>query len=55
MVSMIKDLKVKGYSSVSKVGTEVKINRLVDDDHNIECNVTVIRAMMLNSELVKKA
>ena len=28
MVTMIKDLKVKGSSSVAKVGTKVKINRL---------------------------
>jgi protein PhnA len=55
MVAMIKDLKVKGYSSVAKVGTKVKINRLVDGDHNIDCKVTGIGAMMLKSEFVKKA
>ena len=55
MVTMIKDLKVKGSSSVAKVGTKVKINRLVDGDHNIDCKITGIGAMMLKSELVKKA
>ena len=55
MVTMIKDLKVKGSSSVAKVGTKVKINRLVDGDHNIDCKVTGIGAMMLKSEFVKKA
>jgi protein PhnA len=55
MVSMIKDLKVKGSSSVAKVGTKVKINRLVDGDHNIDCKVTGIGAMMLKPEFVKKA
>ena len=55
MVAMIKDLKVKGSSSVVKVGTKVKINRLVDGDYNIDCKVTSIGAMMLKSELVKKA
>jgi protein PhnA len=55
MVTMIKDLKVKGSSSVEKVGTKVKINRLVDGDHNIDCKVTGIGAMMLKSEFVKKA
>jgi len=55
MVAMIKDLKVKGSSSVAKVGTKVKINRLVDGDHNIDCKVTGIGAMMLKSEFVKKA
>ena len=55
MVTMIKDLKVKGSSSVAKVGTKVKINRLVDGDHNIDCKITGIGAMMLKSEFVKKA
>ena len=54
MVTMIKDLKVKGSSSVAKVGTKVKINRLVDGDHNIDCKITGIGAMMLKSEFVKK-
>ena len=55
MVTLIKDLKVKGTSSVAKVGTKVKINRLVDGDHNIDCKVTGIGAIMLKSEFVKKA
>ena len=54
-VTLIKDLKVKGTSSVAKVGTKVKINRLVDGDHNIDCKVTGIGAIMLKSEFVKKA
>ena len=37
-VSVIKDLKVKGSSSVIKVGTKVKNIRLVDGDHDIDCN-----------------
>jgi hypothetical protein len=32
-----------------------KINRLVDGDHNIDCKITGIGAMMLKSEFVKKA
>ena len=55
MVTMIKDLKVKGSSSVAKVSTKVKINRLVEGDHNIDCKITGIGAMMLKSEFVKKA
>lgn len=55
MVTLIKDLKVKGSSSVAKVGTRVKINRLVDGDHNIDCKITGIGKMMLKSEFVKKA
>jgi protein PhnA len=55
MVTLIKDLKVKGSSSVAKVGTRVKINRLVDGDHNIDCKIPGIGPMMLKSEFVKKA
>ncbi|ROQ20153.1 protein PhnA [Marinimicrobium koreense] len=52
--TMAKDIKVKGSSLVLKVGTKVKINRLVDGDHNIDCKVDGVGAMMLKSELVKK-
>ena len=52
---MIKDLKVKDSSSVAKVGNKLKINLLVDGDHNIDCKVTGIGVMMLKSEFVKKA
>ena len=54
-VTVIKDLKVKGSSSVVKVGTKVKIIRLVDGDHNIDCRIDGIGAMKLKSEFVKKA
>ncbi len=53
-VSVIKDLKVKGSSSVVKVGTKVKNIRLVDGDHNIDCKIPAIGAMKLKSEFVKK-
>lgn len=53
-VTAIKDLKVKGSSSVVKVGTKVKNIRLVDGDHNIECKIGGIGAMKLKSEFVKK-
>lgn len=54
-VTVIKDLKVKGASSVVKVGTRVKNIRLVDGDHNIDCRIEGIGAMKLKSEFVKKA
>jgi len=54
-VSVIKDLKVKGSSSVVKVGTKVKNIRLVDGDHDIDCKIDGIGAMKLKSEFVKKA
>lgn len=53
-VSVIKDLKVKGTSSVVKVGTKVKNIRLVEGDHNIDCRIDGIGAMKLKSEFVKK-
>jgi protein PhnA len=54
-VTVIKDLKVKGASSVLKVGTKVKSIRLVEGDHNIDCNIDGFGAMKLKSEFVKKA
>ena len=54
-VTVIKDLKIKGSSSVVKVGTKVKIIRLVDGDHDIDCRIEGIGAMQLKSEFVKKA
>ena len=53
-ISVIKDLKVKGASSVIKVGTKVKNIRLVEGDHNIDCKIDGIGAMKLKSEFVKK-
>ena len=54
-VTVIKDLKVKGSSSVVKVGTKVKNIRLVDGDHDIDCRIDGFGAMQLKSEFVKKA
>ncbi len=53
-VSVIKDLKVKGSSSVVKVGTKVKNIRLVEGDHDIDCKITGIGPMKLKSIFVKK-
>ncbi len=54
-VTMIKDLKIKGTSSVVKVGTKVRNIRLVEGDHNIDCKVDGVGAISLKSEFVKKA
>lgn len=54
-VTVIRDLKVKGSSSVVKVGTKVKNIRLVEGDHDIDCKIDGIGAMKLKSEFVKKA
>ena len=53
-ITVIKDLKVKGSSSVVKVGTRVKNIRLVDGDHDIDCKIDGIGAMKLKSGFVKK-
>lgn len=54
-VTVIKDLKIKGASSVVKVGTKVKNIRLVGGDHNIDCKIDGVGAMKLKSEFVRKA
>ncbi len=53
-ITVIKDLKIKGTSSVVKVGTKVKNIRLVEGDHNIDCKIPGIGPMKLKSEFVKK-
>ena len=52
-VTIIKDLKVKGTSKVAKVGTKVRINRLIDEDHDIDCKIEGIGAMKLKTMFVK--
>lgn len=56
-VTVIKDLKIKGSSSVVKVGTKVKNIRLGDggDGHDISCKIEGFGAMNLKSEFVRKA
>lgn len=53
-VTVIKDLKVKGSSSVVKVGTKVRGIRLVSGDHDIDCKIPGIGQMGLKSQFVKK-
>lgn len=58
-VTVIKDLKIKGASSVVKVGTKVKNIRLLDpeyitDGHDIDCKIDGFGAMKLKSSVVKK-
>ena len=56
-VTVIKDLKVKGSSSVVKVGTKIKNIRLVEsaDDHNIDCKISGIGAIKITPKYVKKS
>jgi protein PhnA len=56
-VTVIKDLKVKGSSSVVKVGTKIKNIRLVEsaDDHNIDCKIQGVGAIKITPKYVKKS
>lgn len=54
-VTVVKDLKIKGSSSVVKVGTKVRNIRIVSGDHDIDCKIDGIGAMQLKSGFVKKA
>lgn len=56
-VTVIKELRIKGSSSVVKVGTKVKNIRLVDggDGHDIACKIDGIGSINLKSEFVRKA
>jgi protein PhnA len=55
-VTVVKDLKIKGSSSVIKVGTKVRGIRLMDGvgDHDIDCKVDGVGPMQLKSSVVKK-
>ncbi|CAC9434039.1 Protein PhnA [uncultured Gammaproteobacteria bacterium] len=53
-ITVIKDLKIKGTSSVVKVGTKVKNIRLCDGDHDIDCKIPGFGDIKLKSEFVKK-
>lgn len=55
-VTIIQDIKVKGTSSVIKVGVKVKSIRIVDEvnGHNIDAKVPGFGSMMLKSSIVKK-
>lgn len=56
-VTVVKDLKIKGSSSVVKIGTKVRNIRLVDGTggHDIDCKIDGVGPMQLKSEFVKKA
>lgn len=52
-VVLIKDLKVKGSSTVLKMGTKVKSIRLVGGDHGVDCK-TDAGNFLLKAEFLKK-
>ncbi|WP_427131044.1 zinc ribbon domain-containing protein YjdM [Pseudarthrobacter sp. S9] len=55
-VTVVKDLRIKGSSTVIKVGTKVRGIRLVNGvgDHDIDCKVDGVGPMQLKSSVVKK-
>ncbi|MFG6083687.1 zinc ribbon domain-containing protein YjdM [Paracoccus litorisediminis] len=53
-VTVIKDLKLKGSSSVIKVGTKVRGIRVVGGDHDIDCKIPGVGPIGLKSQFVKK-
>jgi protein PhnA len=54
-VMLIKDLKVKGSSTVLKIGTKAIIRRLLEGDHDLDCRVDGHGEMMLRSLFVRQA
>lgn len=56
-VVVVKDLKIKGSSSVVKGGTKVRNIRLTDagDGHDISCKIDGLGSINLKSEYVRKA
>ena len=54
-VTLIKDLKVKGTSTILKRGTLVKNIRLTDDVEEIECNAEKVKGLVLKTAFLKKA
>ncbi len=54
-VTIIKDLKVKGSSTVLKRGTVVKNIRLTGDPAEIEGRTDKVKGLVLRTEFLKKA
>ncbi|HSI38657.1 MAG TPA: alkylphosphonate utilization protein [Methylotenera sp.] len=53
-VQIIKDLKVKGTSTVLKRGAVIKNIRLTDNEGEIECNADKVKGLVLKTEFLKK-
>ena len=54
-VTLIKDLKVKGTSTILKRGTLIKNLRLTGNPSEIECNADKVKGLVLRTEFLKKA
>ncbi len=53
-VTLIKDLKVKGTSTVLKQGTVIKSIRLTDNHEEIDCRHEAVKGLVLRTEFVRK-
>ncbi len=53
-VILIKDLKVKGSSTILKKGSKAKSIRLVGGDHEVDCKIDGV-SFMLKACFLKKA
>jgi protein PhnA len=54
-VTLIKDLKLKGSSTVLKRGTVIKNIRLTDNADEIEGRTDKVKGLVLRTEFLKKA
>jgi protein PhnA len=54
-VTVIKDLKVKGSSTVLKRGTMIRNIHLTDDPGEIEGRTDKVKGLVLKTEFLKKA
>ncbi len=54
-VTVIKDLPVKGTSTVIKRGTLIKNIRLTNNPEQIDCNADKVKGLVLKTCFVKKA
>jgi protein PhnA len=54
-VTLIKDLKLKGSSTVLKRGTVIKNIHLTDDADEIEGRTDKVKGLVLRTEFLKKA
>lgn len=55
LVTVIKDLRVKGTSVTLKRGTLIRNIRLTDDEEAIECHADKVRDLVLKTCFLKKA
>ena len=54
-VTVIKDLKVKGSSTVLKRGTVIRGIHLTDDPEEIECRTDKVKGLVLKTCFLKKS